>query len=107
MIGEDHTIAVDRAPGSIPCDHCLDHLEEGMRYSLIGMPEETASGPTRVWTAWAAFRAEPSEPTWRPFIFTLAMVSAHVVRPVLGDIDPWPDSTISEIDSADRFWSGS
>ena len=64
-----------------------------------------SSSPAHVWAAWADFRADPGEATWRPFVFKLALLSPHFTGPVLGDIDPWPLTTIAEIDSADAFWS--
>jgi len=103
---EDHTIPVDRAPGSIPCDHCLDHLEERLRFGLLGKRAETASSPARIWAAWANFRDDPSKEIWRPFVFLLAALDESQVQPILGDIDPWPITTASAIDSADRLWSG-
>src|SRR5262245_42704563 len=106
MIGEDHTIPVDRAPGSIPCDHCLDHLEERLTFGLIGSEDETASSPAQVWIRWAAFRDNPGQRTWREFVYRLRLLlDGDGTRRVLGDIDPWPDATESEMISADDFWS--
>jgi hypothetical protein len=104
-VTEDHTIPVDRVPGSIPCDHCLDHLEERLRLGLLGKRAETASSPARIWAAWANFRDDPSKETWRPFVFLLAALDKRQVQPP-GDNDPWPMATIGEIDSADRLWLG-
>ena len=107
MIGEDHTIPVDRAPGSIPCDHCLDDLEDRLRYAVYGKPDETVSSPLRVNAAWVEFRAHPGEDTWREFIYrTSLLVREEDVRRILGDIDPWPLATITAFDHADALWSG-
>ena len=88
---EDHTIPVDRTPGSIPCDHCLDHLEERMRFGLLGKRDETdRASPTRVCSGLADFRAVPARPHWRQFVSLLAALGQSQVQPILGDIDPWP-----------------
>jgi hypothetical protein len=41
MIGEDRTIPVDRAPGSIPSDQCLGHVEDRLRYAVDPWPLAT------------------------------------------------------------------
>jgi hypothetical protein len=100
---EDHTIPVDRAPGSIPCDHCLGHLEDRIRFGLIGAPDGVISSPTLVWAAWFAFRDRPVEETWGLLVYRLAIVLGSRVWDVLGDIDPWPHRTEERVEVVRRL----